>query len=233
MGEKMKPTTIDLGPDDKEAELFAQSGVFFIKTLRDLAFSENGKPSVKADWKIVEAWLENYGTPLTDIELAKVQDAWLAYLAIGLAPNFSLQPTFDMLSEIIRKQVVILPAHKAPTKIMDVFDRLLATEQEIKEKRASDLEAERKRLEPLLKSFAKKSAKETNWWRRKPLETRKWIFFSSIWTIFVFSFYLLIDPFDRDGLDWWSRSEVFQMLIVASASWMAWLINTAYKKFVK
>lgn len=144
----MATTTIILGPDDKESEILAQSGAFFVKTLRDLAFSDTGTPSVKADWKIVEAWLENYGTPLTDTELEKVQDAWLAYLAIGLAPSFALQGPFDALSAAIKKQIVITPAHKAPTKVMDVFDRLLATDKDIKEKRASDIEAERKRFEP-------------------------------------------------------------------------------------
>ena len=89
-----------------------------------------------ADWKIVESWLGCTGRELTDDDCQKIGVAWRSYIARGVAPSVALEHVFKELSKKAREQS--WKTEKVPPDLFRVFDRLLARDKEIQEKRARD-----------------------------------------------------------------------------------------------
>lgn len=137
-------------------DFLADSGKFFITMLKKSSADPRLKPGaggrLKRDWGIIETWLGCSGRELNQNDFDKIGKAWKAYIAIGLAPSFKLQETFDQLSEKYKKEGYSFKADKAPTEVMDVFDRLMATEEEIKIKRKSDIEKDKAMLKEAFES---------------------------------------------------------------------------------
>ena len=129
-------------------------GVFFVETLRRDAQEKGINQRLVGDWHILADWLNSDGSPLTPAQSNRVLYAWRAYVAIGLAPSFKLQEAFDTLGRLYLQQHPDCKSDKPPTNVMDVFDRMIATDTEIAEKRAADLAAERAKFEPIISALA-------------------------------------------------------------------------------
>jgi hypothetical protein len=113
-------------------------GVYSASVLHQLSTDAATPVSVVNDWKVIERWLGCTGRDLTSIDDERIGKAWKAYIAIGVAPSFELQPTFDTLSDQYKQQGYSFKSDKPPTEVMDVFDRFLASDADIKAKKAKD-----------------------------------------------------------------------------------------------
>lgn len=149
-----KTNTIRVSPG---SDFLVDSGVFWIHTLKKLSKGANASQGLQNDWKTIESWLGCEGRELTEADEQKIGKAWRAYLAIGLAPSFALQPAFDFISNKYKESAETRPGDVAPVGVMDVFDRLHASEDEISAKRAHDIEVEKKKFREVLTSGVKHS----------------------------------------------------------------------------
>lgn len=80
---------------DENSDFLVDSGVFFINMLRQTSQEENAPDKLIKDWRVIENWLGCENNEITSKEEEKIGNGWKAYLAIGLAPSFKLQPAFD------------------------------------------------------------------------------------------------------------------------------------------
>ena len=119
-----------------EPELIVDTGVLSVTELRNDAFTPGVPKELVEDWKIVESWLGCTGRELTDDDCQKIGVAWRSYIARGVAPSVALEPVFKDLSKKAKEQS--WKTEKVPPDLFRVFDRLLARDKEIQEKRARD-----------------------------------------------------------------------------------------------
>ena len=126
---------------NQEASAFVDAGVFYVKTLADMASKPNASVAVQTDWVVIQSWLGAQGSPLTPEELDRFRVGWKAYIAQGVAPSLKLQRTFETISRALRVSDPDCHQHKPPIVVMDAFDRLLASDAEIRDKRLRDSEA--------------------------------------------------------------------------------------------
>jgi len=127
--------------DDFESIKFF--GVMFIKNLQKIAnnqikLDKEIPESIKIDWRIISEWLKLEHTlqELDTNHLEIVEKAWLAYLARGDAPSLKLKPVFQKFSSIPKKNEYL--KNLPPPIIINIFDSLLATREEIVKKRLED-----------------------------------------------------------------------------------------------
>lgn len=149
-----RTTTITV---DQDTDLSENTGKLFINTLKDIAQGEDAPYQLQKDWRIIEQWLGCEGRRLTNEDNDKIGRAWKAYFAIGVAPSFNLQETFTSFSEQYKYQEYDYKKDKPPTEVMDVFDRLLATEEEIEEKQSDDYKKEKEKFEKIFKEQGHKT----------------------------------------------------------------------------
>jgi len=133
MGYDSNTKTITIGPG---SDVLADSGVHFVHVHRDIALKKDSSEGIKRDWKILEDWLGCQGRELTAADDQRIRMAWMGYYAVGLAPSFNLQPVYDLFAT--QHDVKEFKKHKPPTAVMDVFDRMQASDEEIAKKRAHD-----------------------------------------------------------------------------------------------
>lgn len=143
------------------SDFIADSGVHFVLTLKKLSAEMNAPAFLLNDWRIIEKWLGCAGRDTSPADEEKIGKAWRAYYAIGLAPSIGLQPVFDKISEQYRLSGCSYRTDKAPIEVMEVFDRILATKEEITAKRAYDIDVEKIKLQKVFGgSGRKRSIKE-------------------------------------------------------------------------
>lgn len=148
-----KTSTIYL---DSGSDFMADSGAHFVLTLKKLSEEKNAPADILNDWRVIEKWLGCAGREISQADEEKIGRAWRVYFAIGLAPSFTLQPIFDKISEQYQQDGDSYGGDKAPTEVMDVFDRLLATKEDISAKRAHDIEVEKAKFQKVFRQFGKK-----------------------------------------------------------------------------
>lgn len=178
--------------------------------------------SVRHDWKTISTWLGGCENGIEITKNEKIQKAWKAYLSIGVAPSLGLQHLFDSYSNASGSSNYPRP----PQEILAVFDRLIATDEEISEKRHSDAKQEKDHLK---KIFLKEDTR--SWWRRRSALFRNWTFASITWMILFFIYELFFDPFDRGG---WglSDTEFTQYIIILLTPFGAGIVYYTYQKWV-
>jgi len=213
-------------------------GVFFVDTLRKDAHEKGIDPRLIDDWRTLAAWLNSDGSELSPVQLQRVLHAWRAYVAIGLAPSFKLQEVFDALGRLYLQQYPDCKSEKPPTKVMDVFDRLIATDKEIAEKRASDLATEHAKFEPLIQKLAKTTiaaqpVQQRSWWRSLSIESRQWIYGGSTWALGVLCYYWIFDPYERGTWANYGDDEIAKVVVKMALPVIAWVLKTGYGKFVR
>ncbi len=160
------------------------SGIFFIHDLKKISGESNTPQDIVNDWLIVEEWLGCENREISKEDEEKIGRAWKAYLAIGLAPSFPLQPSFDGVSKQYKDAGYSFERDKAPTKVMDVFDRLLATKEELAVKRKHDWDEEKKKFETLFKSLKKRRTFKEKL-TSLPRNSRMLITASVVWFVWV------------------------------------------------
>ena len=202
-------------------------GPFFIDELREDGESLDSPPGLKRDWFTVAEWLGHSGGEFSPEHRKLIADAWTAYFAIGVAPCLRLQSNFDSISAEMKRESKLRP----PSQILDVFDRLLASDAEIREKRESDLRDERIKIQ---RAFQGKSASaKGGWWRRKRPEQRQWIFLCSIWAIGVFAYAWLFDPFDTGGWGDMEDEHFYRLYAIALFPAIAGIVAVIYRRWVR
>ncbi len=218
---KMRPLLIG----QSEAETLRLMGTTAMLGLMDDAAAKDCPDDIRDDWHTIAKWMNYSGGEWSAEQSTQVSKAWGAYLAIGLAPSFELQKSFDHMAERLKND----PPPRPPKEIMDVFDRLLATDDQIKAKRTSDVQRERARLEQTFKALR---STRVNWWRELDPATRIWIFASAVWMAAVFSYGYVFDPFDTGGWDSMGDEEFNRLAIVACLPIFGGFIYRAYWKWV-
>jgi hypothetical protein len=189
----------------ENSDFLADSGIQFVYMLKEDALGPRSTRALVKDWETITTWLKCPSGEFTDEHHKKISNAWKAYYAIGMAPSFVLQEIFDDSRDQYKSAGFEISANKALTEIMDVFDRMLASDEEIAKKKKFDYEVEKKKFETVLeKPLTSNSAK-----KRLHSITRRWRIIISgsigwiIWAVFrtagdyeVLGFYL--ERWDED-----------------------------------
>lgn len=212
---------------DENSDFLVDSGVLFIHMLRKTALTEGAPTKQLNDWKTIESWLGCEEGNITAIEEKKIGMGWKAYLAIGLAPSFKLQEAFDHYSRQYKASGYSFKEDKPPTEVMDVFDRLLATDKEIAAKKNHDWAEDKKKLEAVFKKFPKN--KLTFEQRLSSLSKNTRIFIAGSVAWFVWVVFRTTDDWEILGiyLDDWDEDMFFAN--VALPILAVWLAFKTYK----
>lgn len=207
-------------------DLMADAGAFYVRTLRDLAQDTRANEGICRDWAIIRLWLGDCDDELSADHLAKIGTAWRAYLAIGLAPSHELQTLFDATHE--RFNTAQAKRDRPPVEIMNAFDRLLASEAQIKAKRASDTKAEGEKLAKIIGRLPGKMKK--GWWSRQSRSLRGWIFVSFAWAAVALFILTVFDPLDVRRWDWAEGRDYLKAMAIMFLPAVAGLLKAAYSK---
>lgn len=210
---------------DEHSDFLVDSGVFFIHMLRKMALAENAPTRLLKDWRIVESWLSCKDGNITSIEENKIGKGWKAYLAIGVAPSFKLQEVFDVYSKQYKDSGYSFKDDRPPTEVMEVFDRLLATDKEITVKKNHDWAEEKKRLEAIFKKFPKR--KLTFKQRLSSLSKNTRIFIASSIAWFGWVVLRTSDDWEILGIylsDWDSDMFFVNVALPILAAWLAFKV---------
>ena len=215
--------TITVG---KDSDILVDSGLVFINTIKNLSQDENPAPEIISAWQVIETWLRCEGREITKDDEIKILKAWKSYLAIGLAPSFKLQPTFDTFSNQYKEAGYSFKEDKPPAKIMDLFDRLVATKEELKSKRNHDWEEENKKFEKILKSSPKKLTLKQ---KIPPFKrnTRILIVASIAWFFWVI--FRTSDDYELLGIDLYQWDDDMFLANSILPILVAWLAVKSYK----
>ncbi len=201
--------------------------VFFIHMLRKTALAGDAPAGQLEDWQVIEKWLGCKGGNITPVEEEKIGKGWKAYLAIGLAPSFKLQEAFDFYEKQYKESGYSFKEDKPPTEVMDVFDRLLATDKEITAKKNHDWAEEKKKFEAVLKKLPKN--KLTLKQRISSLSKNSRIFISASIAWFVWVVFRTADDWEILGIDlnYWDEDMFFANVILPILA--VWLAFKTYK----
>ena len=151
---------------------------------------------------------------------------WKAYIARGVAPSRRLQRAFDSMSRTLLSSDPDCRQHKPPIVVLESFDRLLASDAEIRDKLLSDAEATQElglslratMVEGLI-AAAKDAGLTTgprldsDWWlhdnpassdpraqwrRDRSAECRRWVLIALVWFVLAWVLGALFDPLALD-----------------------------------
>jgi hypothetical protein len=197
-------------------DLFASSGTYYLRILGTLATEQGTPQAVRNDWEAICRWVGSRDV-LSLANEQKINAAWQAYLATGSAPSVTLQPAFDYAH---RKWGKTRTSDKPPTYVMDVFDRMLATDQEIAHKRSLDVKAESDKFAGIIQG-------KQGWWRRQPKAFRAWLFISPVWAFCALVILEVFDPFD------WGNFEGARKLGVMMIPFFAGIVYWGYRKVTR
>ena len=211
-----------------DTDFLRQIGPHFVDELRADASDSAAPDQLKRDWSTLANWLGYNVGDLTTVQRHKVEKAWMAYLSAGLAPSLEMQSAFSSYKELLKSIDI---ADRAPTEVMDVFDRLLATDTQIEKKRAADIKELKAQLEPLFDK-PNRQRPEPWWWRQSPL-VRRWIFASAVWAALMFVYFGFFDPFDTGGWDRANDEEKIRFYLIVLAPVAAGTVYYAYRKWVR
>lgn len=138
--------TITVGKDE---DFLLDSAEYFYDMFCKFKDLPTASDQMKDDFTNLQKWLDESSRQSGSDYKPHLRKAWQAYLAVGVAPSFELQPLFDS------KKNNELAKGKPPVKIMDIFDRMLATDKDIAIKRQADIEHDKRLIESALKNFPK------------------------------------------------------------------------------
>lgn len=207
-------------------DFIANAGCSYVRELREDAHRAKTTEGIRKDWTIISLWLGDCDTELSADHLEKIDKAWRAYLGIGLAPSHELQPVFDSVHE--RFNTAEAKHDKPPVEIMDVFDRLLATDNQIRAKRASDAKAENERLAKIIGRLPGTNKKGL--WSRQSRSLRGWIFVSVAWAAIALFIIIVFDPLDFPGWNWADERDFLKVMAIVFLPVVAGLLKAAYSK---
>jgi hypothetical protein len=223
-----KSRTIHFGPG---TDFMADSGVFFIDTLRSMAI-QGGPSSIVDDWRVIEKWLECSGRELTEVDRHDIAKAWRAFLAMGVAPSPELQDAIKSIAHDYQKSGRDYRMDLPPQEVIGVFARLLGAPDAPS---ATGPALARQPLPPKPKaphSITPPSAPTTP--SSTSRSNRRWIFICGSWLVLSFGYIQLFAPFGRSFGDRYMQDEQFaQSLALMSVPIVAWILTEIYKRFVR
>ena len=229
---------------NQEVSAFVEAGVFYVKTLADMASKPNASVAVQTDWVVIQSWLGAQGSSLTPEELDRFRVGWKAYIAQGVAPSLKLQRTFETISRTLRFSDPDCHQHKPPIVVMDAFDRLLASDSEIRDKRYRDSETIEEmnstlrgamaegRIAAEKEALSKAPRLDSEWWlhdnpastdpraqwrRDRSVKWRLWVLSAGGWFVLAWTAGALFDPF---GLDAYGTGRVTNWSAVDCLVWL-------------
>lgn len=214
-------STPPLAPD-----LMANAGGSFVRMLRDVAQDAKATEGIRNDWTIIRLWLGDCDSELSADHLEKIGKAWRAYLAIGLAPSHELQPVFNSIHE--RFNTAEAKRNRPPVEIMKVFERMLASDDQIKIKKASDAKSEGEKLAKIIGRLPGNTKK--GWWSRQSRSLRGWIFVSVAWAAVALFILTVFDPLDVRSWDWADERDYLKAMAIMLLPAVAGLLKAAYSK---
>ena len=112
-----------------ETDLIVGMGSSWVHELRADAARSDAPSSILSDWKTIEAWLGCAGRELNQDDHAKIGDACLSYFAKGISPSAGSESAFRNFAQRIKHQNRVHVS--VPPQIEKVFDRMLASDEEI------------------------------------------------------------------------------------------------------
>lgn len=200
-------------------------GLMFAQELMEDASLPDAPAQTKADWFTLAAWLGQKGERLTDEQQTKFTKAWTDYFALGSAPSMTLQPTFLAFAAELPDK----PKVTAPREIIRIFERMLATDEEIRVKHLHDFEKGREVMDKITKAIAepKSEAKSAGW------NVRKLVFWTAAWTLAVFGYAWLADPFDVGGWDELSDDEMARLVAVSLLPLAVAIAVSLYNRWIR
>lgn len=213
------------------SDFLVDSGVAFVCELEKDALRETSPSGIVDDWKVVQDWLGCYGRALNGEDEAKITAAWRAYLARGVAPSVALQPIFDDFSNECQRNGLSYVRDNPPTGVMDVFDRLIASDVAIKAKREQDWRNERLKFQNAMRATSPKAG--NSWWRDKSKAFRVWVFGSAVWALLVLLFFVVFDPHNYGAWEYMSGSDYLQMYCIMAMPLIGGAIKLLYDRLVK
>lgn len=221
----MEKRTIWVGPN--EDHIMIQSGLIWTNELRENASEEGSPSSLKSDWLTIASWIGWDEGDLTGAQNAKIKEAWTAYFLRGVAPSLNLTKSFKFISEELssRKQDIISP----PPEVFDVFDRLMATDEQIAAKRDAIREANIS----LAKLNFNHPKPADNLWRDLTPKTRKWLFACAVWSIGIAIYAYVFDPFDVGGWAEYDDEEWSKLIVLVLLPFAGGLLYQAYEKWIR
>lgn len=152
MNENVEANAHVIDADDYLAGLGFQT----VCLLKTLSKGSNAPPGIAKDWKTLEEWLGCEGRELNQQDKDRIGRAYKSYYAIGIAPSLSLQPTFDQYRQQAKREKWEIVS--IPSVVREVFDRQLATDKELEEKK----KAEQLRLKQLVEHRQKHQSKSSD-----------------------------------------------------------------------
>ncbi len=200
-------------------------GAQLVEILRLNALEARCSPQTAADWAELRAWLGSGNDALSPAAVEKLNRAWRGYLAAGIAPSLKLQPSFRHYAE--QAKSTSLPIESPPSSVTGVFDRMLASDADIRVKRL--LDGKSSHVPPA----GVPKTPQHDWWRAQTRWFRTWVFACVVWIIGVALFVLVFDPYNNGSLSYMDSDEVAQVLLVMALPVMAGIAKVAYDKFVR
>lgn len=133
-----RPFRIELFQARNLSTLLHELSHQWLEELRADAESPDAPDQIKADWQAVQDWFAKNGHPVTDgVIPVEAHEMWARggerYLMEGKSPSSALQRLFETFRGWLLNIYKTVDALRAPItpEIREVFDRLLATDEEI------------------------------------------------------------------------------------------------------
>lgn len=128
-----KTNIVTIGRNSDQTDVMADLGVSWIYEMRADAARPNAPSGIVADWIALEAWLGCVGRELNQDDHSKIGDAFRSYFARAKPPSAEMESAFRHFAKDAKHPNRVGVA--APPHIERVFDRILATDEEIQSKR--------------------------------------------------------------------------------------------------
>ena len=159
MGER---TVINLFQKANLSTFLHESGHLFLEVSKQVAEAADAPDAIKADWRTVLDFIgAKEGQTIEREAHERFAKAFETYLSEGRAPSDDLRGVFERfkswLMYVYRGAARVMGLPAIPAEIRDVFDRMLATEQEIAEV------ARDPSFAPLFKDAASAGLTEQQW----------------------------------------------------------------------
>jgi uncharacterized membrane protein len=111
---------------------------------------------------------------------------------------------------------------------MKVFERMLASDDQIKIKKASDAKSEGEKLAKIIGRLPGNTKK--GWWSRQSRSLRGGIFVSVAWAAVALFILTVFDPLDVRSWDWADERDYLKAMAIMLLPAVAGLLKAAYNK---
>lgn len=126
------PKTNTILVDETSGSFLRGSGQLFVHSMKEAAELSDAPPTIKRDWKILKNWLQCPDGGIDSETNKRIALAWQSYLAAGVSPSVALEGAFVSFKSLAIREKWLTKS--VPLEIQSIFDRMLATDDEIANK---------------------------------------------------------------------------------------------------